>query len=90
LVTSNDFRAQLQQVVHTCGLTAAPAFLARCSRCNTPLEGLEPAAACTRVPPYVGKTQRSFARCPTCARIYWPATHVERMRRELARLGLSQ
>ena len=88
LVVSNDFRAQLQQVVDACGLTGAAAFLARCSRCNTPLEGVDGAAVRAHVPRYVGETQTSFARCPTCARIYWPATHVERMRRELDRLGL--
>jgi len=89
LVTSDDFRAQLRQVFDAYRLTAVSAFLARCSRCNTPLERLDPAAASPWVPPYVGATQRSFARCPTCARIYWPATHVERMRRELERLGLT-
>ncbi len=90
LVRSDDFRAQLRQVVDACDLKAPPAFLARCSRCNTPLERIERAAACARVPAYVGETQASFARCPTCARIYWPATHVERMRSELARLGLGE
>ena len=88
LVLSNDFRAQLQQVVDACGLAATPAFLARCSRCNTALESVDGATARARVPRYVGETQTSFARCPSCTRIYWPATHVERMRRELERMGL--
>jgi|SRR5215470_14553066 len=88
LVTSDDFRLQLRQVIAVCGLTNVPAFLTRCSRCNTPLEPLDAAAASLRVPRYVGETQTAFARCPSCARIYWPATHVERMRRELERLGM--
>jgi uncharacterized protein with PIN domain len=88
LVVSDHFRAQLRQVVEACGLDAPPAFLVRCSRCNTPLEHLAPAAACTSVPQYVCETQTSFARCPDCARVYWPATHVERMRRELEQIGV--
>lgn len=88
LVRSDDFRAQLRQVVDACGLDAPPAFLARCARCNTPLEPTERTTACARVPVYVCETQTSFARCPTCARVYWSATHVERMRRDLARMGL--
>jgi uncharacterized protein with PIN domain len=88
LVISDDFRAQLRQVLDTCRLDAAPAFLARCARCNTPLEVIDRAAACARVPTYVCATQTSFARCPTCARVYWPATHVARMQRELVRLGV--
>jgi uncharacterized protein with PIN domain len=90
LVTSDDFRAQLRQVVSVCGLPAAGAALERCSRCNTPLERLARSAACARVPRYVGETQTSFARCPGCGRIYWPATHVDRMQRELERIGLPQ
>ena len=89
LVQSDDFRAQLRQVVETCGLRAAPAFLARCVRCNTPIENIDRTAACAQVPVYVCETQRAFARCPSCGRIYWPATHVARMRGELARIGLS-
>src|SRR5215813_11050032 len=89
LVQSDDFRAQLRQVVETCGLRAAPAFLARCVRCNTPIEDIDRTAACAQVPAYVCETQSAFARCPSCGRIYWPATHVARMRGELARIGLS-
>jgi uncharacterized protein with PIN domain len=88
LVDSDDFRAQLRQVVRACGLGAAPEFLHRCSRCNALLEHVDRAAACAHVPQYVCETQTTFARCPACARIYWPATHVERMQRELERIGL--
>lgn len=88
LVRDDDYRAQLRQVVDTCALTALPAFLHRCARCNTLLAPMARADACMRVPAYVCATQTTFAQCPTCDRIYWPATHVERMRRELVRLGL--
>jgi uncharacterized protein with PIN domain len=89
LVTDDEFRAQLRQVIDACHLTAAPAFLRRCARCNTPLDALPRDAARARVPPYVWATQPCFAHCPSCDRVYWPATHVERMRREIVSLGLT-
>ena len=88
LVTSDDFRAQLRQVLDACIGDAPLRLLARCVRCNTLLDTIDRAAACRHVPDYVCQTQTSFARCPQCARIYWPATHVERMRAELRRLGV--
>jgi uncharacterized protein with PIN domain len=85
-VTSDDFRAQLRQVITACGLDTSIGFLARCSRCNVTLAAIERAEACASVPAYVCATQETFARCPMCGRIYWGATHVERMRAELRRL----
>jgi uncharacterized protein with PIN domain len=88
LVTSDDFRAQLRQVLDLCVGDAPLDLLSRCVRCNARLAPIDRAAVCAQVPEYVGRTQSSFARCPQCARIYWPATHVERMRGELQRLGV--
>lgn len=90
LVRSDHFREQVRQVMETCGLDTAPAFLVRCSRCNTRLERIEPATACAAVPRYVCETQTAFARCPGCGRVYWPATHVSRMRSELERMGVRE
>jgi uncharacterized protein with PIN domain len=87
-ITSDDFRAQLRQVLTAYGLPPVPA-LVRCARCNTPLQQVDRDAACARVPAYVWATQVAFAQCPRCARIYWAATHVARMRRELDRLHLA-
>jgi uncharacterized protein with PIN domain len=87
-ITSDDFRAQLRQVLTACGLPPVAA-LVRCARCNTPLRRVDRDAACARVPAYVCATQGVFAQCPSCARIYWPATHVARMRRELDRLRVT-
>jgi len=88
-VASDDFRAQLRQVFAACGLRGAASFLVRCARCNEPLAPIDRAEACAAVPPYVCATQQTFARCPSCRRIYWGATHVDRMRAELRRLGVS-
>lgn len=85
-VESDDFRAQIRQVLTACGLSGPASFLMRCARCNTVLEQVERREACTDVPSYVCETQSVFARCSSCRRVYWPATHVARMRVELARI----
>ena len=88
LLRDDDFRRQLRQLVDAGELTAAPAFLHRCARCNALLDAMGRAAACDRVPPYVCATQTVFAHCPSCERIYWAGTHVAHMQREVSRLGL--
>ena len=83
-IRSANFRDQLREVIARVPLPAKP--LSRCSRCNDLLEAISPQAAGRRVPPFVLASQRQFACCPGCGRIYWEATHPERIRRELAAL----
>lgn len=63
-------------------------FFGRCLRCNRNLVELSAEEAVSRVPPYVARTQERFRRCPSCDRVYWRATHVERMLARLEALGL--
>lgn len=85
-VRSDDFRAQLRQVVAAFGIDPSTHRLERCPCCNTVLLQAVKGEVQSQVPPYVWSTQTSFARCPDCGRVYWPATHVERIERELRRL----
>jgi uncharacterized protein with PIN domain len=87
LIESDHFRDQVRAVLRHFALDPLPHFLSRCSRCNVVLTSLEGPPETGEVPPYVRATQADFARCPSCRRVYWPATHVERMRRELAQLA---
>ena len=85
-IPADDFRSQLRHVVDALGIDPRSKLLTRCSRCNEPLESLPAAEARDRVPKYVAETQRAFARCPSCGRIYWHATHVERLMKEIERI----
>jgi uncharacterized protein with PIN domain len=40
------------------------------------------------VPPFVRHTQDHFRECPHCHRIYWRATHADRMRQRLQAFGI--
>jgi uncharacterized protein with PIN domain len=79
--------AQLRQLIREVPLTVEPArMLSRCDRCNVSVEPIEKSLARAEVPPYVFETQSTFHRCPTCHRIYWSATHEQRIRACFSRL----
>ena len=89
LVASGEVGAQLRQVLAELAIAPDPArLLSRCLRCNLPLVALAAEQARERVPPYVASTRERFRECPRCGRVYWSATHVDRMRERLARFGV--
>ncbi len=87
-VTSNDFRAQLRQVAGVLPIVSGVPF-GRCLECNRVLEDVPRETVRERVPSYVWETTERFLSCGRCHRLYWPATHHDHMRRELAALGLA-
>lgn len=90
LVRSEVVDEQVAQVLDELAIEPRPERLfTRCLRCNTPLEPLARHEAVREVPPYVARTQARFRRCPACGRIYWRATHADRMRRRLRRMGIA-
>ena len=90
LIGAESWPDQIRELARAQDLTGLIHPLTRCLRCNTVLEDLAPAAAAPRVPPYIAATHSRYYHCPTCARIYWPGTHRERMSATLARLGLPE
>ncbi len=88
-IRSEVIDEQVAQVLRDLAIEPRPEDLfSRCLRCNVPLVPVAPEEAAREVPPYVARTQRRFRRCPRCGRIFWRATHAERMRRRLERLGV--
>lgn len=76
-VEHDKVQQQLAEVTSRLGLTtgAEP----RCAECNLVLEILPRDEARALVPPYVFETQNDFRRCPGCRRVYWKATHWEKI-----------
>lgn len=89
-VESDRYREQLRQVVKACGLDPLAQAFTRCAECNTLLEARAKAAVEKFVPPYVFSTQERFSACPRCNRVYWPATHHEKMLAELEIIARSE
>ena len=87
-IVSDRFREQLHQVVTQYGIDVYACLLTRCLECNVALVEVARPRVQGRVPPYVWATQARFHVCPRCDRVFWAATHLERMRAELERLGM--
>jgi len=89
LLESADPLAQLVQVLHVSGAPVDTNLLfTRCSVCNQPTEPTALAAVVDRVPPYVQKMHTAFRLCPTCGRVFWRGTHVQRMLERLQAAGI--
>jgi uncharacterized protein with PIN domain len=88
LLREEDPDAQIREVAGACGIRRPLAFLSRCPLCNVPLTETPRAVLRGEVPPYVWKTQRVFARCPRCRKVFWSGTHVGRIRARLKKIGL--
>ena len=89
LIASDHFQEQLRQVVTECRLSLGAGYLfSRCLQCNSALQARAKESIETAVPPFVFASQEKFFWCPQCRRIYWPATHHQKMVEELQRLEL--
>jgi uncharacterized protein with PIN domain len=82
------FRDQLRAVFARFPFDPRRGAFTRCSHCNEPLAAAGRDTIVRRVPPFVYASQKRFAQCPRCGRVYWGATHPERIRRELDSMGL--
>ena len=82
-VRSQDPEQQLLFVLRRFDLAAAVRPFSRCMRCNEPLQAVAKADVLHCLPPMVRVEQHTFSRCPRCARLYWPGSHWQRMRRRL-------
>ncbi len=80
LIESERSETQVREVARALGLKLREdRLLTRCLPCNVetldvPRDGVE-----GLVPPYVFRTQTRFRCCPGCGRVYWGATHRDRM-----------
>ncbi len=83
LLESEDPLEQLRRVVAAFDLDWRQGLFSRCSRCNAGVEPRSPEEVADRLPPRVLREQSQFFSCPSCDRIYWEGSHLDRMRRTL-------
>ena len=86
-LTSERLREQLREVLRRFAIDPRSSAFTRCSRCNSLLREVSRETVREQVPPYVFMSQERFSQCPDCARIYWRATHPERINAELSKLN---
>jgi uncharacterized protein with PIN domain len=85
VVEANDPKEQIQQVLAALKLQPeAGQFFSRCLMCNEVLRPVPKGEVEGRVPDFIHRSYDSFHICPRCRRVYWPGTHLQRMKKEMA------
>jgi uncharacterized protein with PIN domain len=69
----------LRQVARVYDLHAGQALFTRCLVCNSELQPRFKAEVEKLVPPFVFASQERFSWCGRCQKVYWPATHQQKM-----------
>ncbi|NPA06246.1 MAG: twitching motility protein PilT [Chloroflexi bacterium] len=87
-VRATEPDVQLAEVAQRYTLARWAQPFTRCPRCNTKVHRVPIDALADRVPADVRSRQTYVHLCPSCGRVYWEGSHVERIRARFARAGL--
>jgi 16S rRNA (cytidine1402-2'-O)-methyltransferase len=85
LIEGDYYLDQLYQLISLLDLKTD--LLPRCSVCNQVLKEISSEKVRDKVPAYVFRTQNKFFNCSSCSRIYWSATHWQKISEVKGELG---
>jgi uncharacterized protein with PIN domain len=88
MIESDAFRDQIRQVLTRFPFDPRRHAFTRCSECNQELRRVTRDVVARRVPPFIYASHQEFAVCDKCGRIFWSATHLERVISEFKSIGL--
>ena len=77
-IASDRLKDQMKEIRQLGIRLSGQKLFTRCIVCNIPVTPISKEKVRQKVPPYVFETQGGFSRCPSCKRVYWPATHYGR------------
>jgi uncharacterized protein with PIN domain/sulfur carrier protein ThiS len=80
-VRAQQPRAQLLEVARRLQLVSRFRPFTRCLACNGTLTAVSKHDVAGQVPERPWHAHEQFVRCTRCARVYWPGTHHEQLRR---------
>ena len=84
VIEANNPREQIRETLSKLQLQpAAEKFFSRCLMCNQDLLSIPKEEAEGKVPDFIYRLYDSFHVCPRCLRLYWPGTHLQRMKKEM-------
>jgi uncharacterized protein with PIN domain len=87
ILEANSPREQVREVLQKLRLEAAEEkYFSRCLLCNEELHPVPKEEVEGRVPDFIFRDYDSFHICPRCRRVYWPGTHLEKMKKEADRI----
>jgi uncharacterized protein with PIN domain len=85
VVEADDPRKQVREVLTKLKLELEEEkFFSRCLMCNEILLQASKEEVEGKVPDFIYRAHESFHICPRCRRVYWPGTHLQRMKRDLS------
>lgn len=85
IVAENDPSQQIRELISKLPLQPeAENFFSRCLLCNEPLRSINKEEVEGKVPDFIYGLYQIFFSCPRCQRIYWPGTHWQKMKKEMA------
>lgn len=91
LIASSALDDQLAELARSMPIFREARPFSRCSDCNLELEEADRESVLKKIPPFVAGTQTKFRTCPGCGKVFWRATHSEkildRFRRVAKRAG---
>ncbi len=84
-VESDDINQQIEQVKRALNISGERVkkdngLLSRCSVCNETLKRISRDDARPAVPFYIYQIHTEFRRCPKCHRVYWPGSHIQKIK----------
>jgi len=88
-IESNNYVEQLRQVLRACDLRPGAGYFTRCLLCNSQLQSRSKDSVENLVPAYVFATQERFSWCGRCQKLYWPATHLQKMLDALGKIAVT-
>ena len=89
VVEANDARGQIREVLLKLNLLPEKNKLfSICLMCNEKLLEVTKEEVEGRVPDFIYQSYNLFHICPRCQRVYWPGTHFQRMKKEMAEMAV--
>ena len=85
-IESDKWSEQIIEVINHFKLKNKIKPYSRCLECNYPLKKIPKSKAKNLVAPFVYNSEKEFALCPKCGRVYWPGTHYQEMEGKLKKL----
>ena len=84
VIEADKPREQIRETLSKLHLhPAAGKLFSRCLICNQNLLAISKEEAEGKVPDFIYRFYDSFHVCPRCHRLYWPGTHLQRMKKEM-------
>jgi len=87
MIEGDDLDAQLRQIKKAFpSIDFLSNSFSRCIDCNELLVEIDKKSAKDEIPPKAYEIAGKFYRCPACKKLFWPGTHVHRMKSRLEQI----